>query len=396
MWKINEKKILALMLVLSMFLPFFQNTHAETLRYAVVSPTINVRNATSENGEIVYVIKTAGEYLILAESKDNTNKIWYKIKVSSNLSGFIASWVVDSIRISEKETPVSGKIAIIEPGVKIRLSPSLDGEIHQIVNELVEKQILTEIKDGENRTWYKILLNDGLYGWVASWVITVKAPKDEKKSASDKLIIAENINIRKGPGMGFDIVAHISTKVEARGIYEANDNEGKVWFLIRLPNNVEGWAASWVVDVKQYSENKKSITGKTARIEPIVNVREGPSTQAKIVKTITVTSEYPILSQGNDINGKPWYEIMMENNLKGWVASWVVEVKISGNGNETIEPLNMRSGPGTNYDKILEVPINTAFTILGYAFNSNKDVWYAVNLQQKNGWILGSQTKVSI
>lgn len=387
--------MITILALLSVMLPFFQTSFAETLRYAVVSPTINVRNATSENADIIFVIKTAGEFLILSESKDNQSKIWYKIKISSSVSGYIASWVVDSIRTSEKETPVTGKIAVIEPGVKIRLTPSLDGEIHQVVNELIEKQILAEIKDGENRTWYKILLSDGKHGWVASWVITVKAPNDEKKSASDKLIVAENINIRKGPGMGFDIVTHIGTKVEARGIYEALDTEGKVWYLIRLPNNVEGWAASWVVDVKQYSENKKTITGKMARIEPIVNVREGPSIQSKLVKTITIVSTYPILSQGNDINGKPWYEIKMENNLVGWVASWVVEVIISGNGNETTEPVNMRMGPGTNFDKILELPSNTPFVILGHAFNSNKDTWYAVKIQEKKGWIISTQTKVS-
>ena len=389
------KKLSCVCLCLIFFLSLFPVSFAETLRYVVVSPTINVRNAISQSADIVYVIKTPGEFLILGESKDNQGKVWYQIKINDTLNGFIASWVVDSIRTTEKETPVTGKIAIIDPGVKIRLTPSLDSEISQLVTETIEKPILSEIKDGENRTWYKILLKNGSFGWVASWVITIKTQTNEKKSATDKLIVAENINIRKGPGMSFDIVAHISTKIEARGIYEANDSDGKVWYLIRLPNNAEGWAASWVVDVKQYSETKKTITGKRAKIEPVVNVRLGPSTQAKIVKTITVVSEYPILSQGNDINGKVWYEIEMEKSLKGWVASWVVEVITEGIRNETIESVIMRNGPGTNFDKVLDLPANTPFTIQGTAFNSNKDMWYAVTISGKTGWILSKLTKVS-
>lgn len=389
------KKFSCFCLCLIFILSLYPTSFAETLRYAVVSPTINVRNATSQTADIIFIIKTPGEYQILGESKDNQGKLWYKIKIDEKLNGFIASWVIDSIRVSEKETPVTGKIALIDPGVKIRINPSLDSEISQVVTETIEKPILSEIKDGENRTWYKILLKDGSFGWVASWVITIKTPKNEKKSASDKLIIAENINIRKGPGMNFDIVAHISTKIEARGIYEANDENGKAWYLIRLPNNAEGWAASWVVDIKQYSDNKKPISGKRAKIEPVVNVREGPSTQAKIVKTITVVSEYPILSQGNDINGKIWYEIEMENNLKGWVASWVIDIKTEGTGNETVESLNMRNGPGTNFDKVLEIQANTPFTIQGMAYNSNKDTWFAVVISGKSGWILSRLTRVS-
>jgi len=48
----------------------------------------------------------------------------------------------------------------------------------------------------------------------------------------------------------------------------------------------------------------------------VVNVRKGPSTTAEIVKTITSNAEYPIVSQGSDINGKTWYEIQLDPTLK--------------------------------------------------------------------------------
>jgi len=97
---------------------------------------------------------------IISEHKDNENRLWYKIKIDNSIQGFIASWVVDSVIKQETETPVSGKKQC-GSGVKIRLQPSLDAEIDQIVNTTVEKIILAEIKDNENRTWFRIQLNSG-------------------------------------------------------------------------------------------------------------------------------------------------------------------------------------------------------------------------------------------
>jgi len=372
----------------------YRASKGETLRYAVVSPTVNVRNAISQTADIVYVIKESGKFLIVSESKDSEERLWYKIKINNSIQGFIASWVVDSVTKQETETPVSGKKAVLDPGVKIRLQPSLDGEIDQIVNTTVEKVILAEIKDSENRSWYRIQLNSGKMGWVASWVVTVKSISTEKKPATDKLIILENVNIRKGPGMQYDVVAYVSSHIEARGIVEDNDKDGKVWYLIKLPNNVEGWAASWVVEVKAYSDKKETVSGKKVIIEPVVNVRKGPSTTTDIVKTITIVAEYPIVSQGSDINGKTWYEIQLDPTLRGWVASWVVKVKSSTTENEIKETANLRSGPGTNFEKIAEVKGGRTFQLVGSAYNMNKDTWYAIQIDGKNGWIFGQLVNV--
>ncbi len=366
----------------------------ETFRYAVVSPTVNVRNAISQTADIVYVIKEAGKYLIMSESKDNEDRLWYKIKINETIQGFIASWVVDSVIKQESETPVSGKKAVLEPGVKIRLQPSLDAEIDQIINATVEKVILAEIKDNENRSWYRIQLNSGKMGWVASWVVIVKSINTEKKSATDKLIILENVNIRKGPGQEYDVVTYVSSHIEARGIVEENDKNGKVWYLIKLPNNVEGWAASWVVGVKAYSEKKETVSGKKVKIEPVVNVRKGPSTTTDIVKTVTVVAEYPILSQGTDINGKAWYEIQLDPTLTGWVASWVVKVMSITINNEVKDSANLRNGPGTNFEKIADLKAGRTFQLSGSAFNANKDTWYAIQIDGKNGWIFGQLVTV--
>jgi len=147
-------------------------SNAETLRYALINPVVNVRNATSTKGDVVYVIETPGEYLILQESKDAEGKIWYKIQISEDLNGFVASWVVDSVRTAEKETPIEGMVVVIEPGVKIRTRPSLHASIHYITRD-------QEVKTTVNGTKFK-LKDNSMPGLQAGWFKPKRQPQNKK------------------------------------------------------------------------------------------------------------------------------------------------------------------------------------------------------------------------
>lgn len=363
---------------------------SETLKYVVITPKVNVRNTPSLDAEIIYIIEDKGEFLITRETNDITGKLWYKIIIKEGLEGFVASWVIDRINIVETETPVKGKIAIINAGVRIRINPSTDSEIKKVVNERIEKTIIAEIKDSNGQFWYKINLDDGSSGWVASWVVEIKTEVGEKKTASTKLIIIEPIvNLRKGPSLKYDLVASVTSHLETRGIYESLDENGKVWYMVKLPNGVEGWVASWVVSVKEYSEDKTPVTGIIAVIEPIVNVRKTPSTEGEIITVINKRGEFQIINQANDVNGKIWYEIKLSNGT-GWVASWVIEVKNVQGGAETKDSVNVRKGPSTNYEKAFEIKANSSVSILGSAYTSSKEYWFAIQFQNKNGWVLSS------
>ncbi len=387
-------RIISIICILIITFPIFSafpfDVRGDTLKYAVVTPKINVRNAPSLSADIIYVIEERGEFLITRETKDTDGKLWYKVKINDNLEGFIASWVVDRIKTVQTETEVKGKIAIIESGVRIRTEPSTDSEIKLIVSERVEKEIYAEIKDSQNQLWYKIKLNDGSFGWVASWVVEIKANVENTKSASTKLIIIDPpVNLRKGPGLKYELVTAINSHLETRGIYEAKDEFDRIWYMIKLPNGVEGWVASWVVTVKEYSEEKTPVSDKVAVIDPIVNVRDAPSIDGKIITTISSRGEFQILYQGKDVNGKIWYEIKLSNGT-GWVASWVIQVKSKKGEAETNDSVNVRKGPGTNFEKLFEMPANSEVTILGSAYISSGEYWLAIQSQDKKGWVLSS------
>jgi len=378
-------------IIISSILPITSYVRSETLKYVVVTPKINIRNAPSLDASIVYIIEEKGEFLITRETKDTNGKLWYKIKIKENFEGFIASWVIDKIKTVQVETKVKGKIAIIDSGVRIRTEPSINSEIKQVVKERVEKEIQAEIKDSDNQLWYKIKLDDGSFGWVASWIVEIKAEIEDKKSASTKLIVLDPplVNLRKGPGLKYELVTAINSHLETRGIYEAKDENGKIWYMIKLPNGVEGWVASWVVTVREYSEEKVRISNKIAIIDPIVNVRDVPSIQGKIINVIRKSGEFQILYQAKDVNGKIWYEIKFSSGT-GWVASWVIQVKNQEGGTETKESVNVRKGPGTNYEKTFEIPASSPVNVIGSACISSGEYWLLIQTSGKNGWVLGS------
>ena len=81
----------------------------------------------------------------------------------------------------------------------------------------------------------------------------------------------------------------------------------------------------------------------------VANVRSGPGTNNEIVGTVYKDTEVDILETSGS-----WYKIKL-GNLNGWMSDTVLDIKISQNVIVTGEKVNLRSGPGTNYDILGQV-----------------------------------------
>jgi len=312
--KIHETRILPWFLCLTLFISGipFTSTYSETLRYAVVSPTVNVRNAISQTADIVFVIKEAGKYLIVSENKDSEGRLWYKIKINDSVQGFIASWVVDSVIKQETETPVSGKKAVLDPGVKIRLQPSLDAEIDQIVNSTVEKVILAEIKDNENRTWYRIQLNSGKMGWVASWVVKVKSTTSENE-------VKESANLRNGPGTNFEKIAEVTAGKTFQLLGSAFNANKDTWYAIQIEGK-NGWIFGQLVTIVNPKEIDVSKIGTKITLNAANTAAySGPSNQFTRKDIPKKDIEFTIIGVAVNHTAEAWFQVKQANAEDCWV-----------------------------------------------------------------------------
>lgn len=115
--------------------------------------------------------------------------------------------------------------------------------------------------------------------------------------------------------------------------------------------------------------------------EDIVNVRTGPGTSYDRVETLAKGKVVTILGEESG-----WYHISWANS-KGYVLCVYVAVNGAAQADATVtggSTINVRSGPGTSYDRIAMVGAGKRVAILG-----KEGDWYKISFDGKTGYILG-------
>ncbi|WP_445506335.1 N-acetylmuramoyl-L-alanine amidase [Niallia sp. 03190] len=127
-------------------------------------------------------------------------------------------------------------------------------------------------------------------------------------------------------------------------------------------------------------------SSQTVSSASIINIREGPNTDAAIIGQMEINTEYPIVQEQSD-----WIEINLHTGKTGWVASWLVSKSNSGDTSTTIQSqtgfvkengLRLRNGPGTNYLVINTLSKDSSVTIL----SENGD-WIKIETAVGTGWV---------
>lgn len=127
----------------------------------------------------------------------------------------------------------------------------------------------------------------------------------------------------------------------------------------------------------------------------VVNVRSGPGSNYDIVGTLLKDTRVDLLGSSGS-----WNKIKYAN-LQGWVASEFISAAAAGSSTPSKQiqvlngPINVRSGPGSTYDKLSSIDDKAIFMVLG-----EKDGWYQIKLSDGRlayvaGWLvqeLGANT----
>ena len=91
----------------------------------------------------------------------------------------------------------------------------------------------------------------------------------------------------------------------------------------------------------------------------VVNIRSEPGTSHEIVGTVYEGTEVTISQQQGD-----WYKISV-GNTSGWVSSSLITAQATARVTVTGTTVNLRSGPGTSYDKVGQVSQGETLILLG-------------------------------
>lgn len=149
--------------------------------------------------------------------------------------------------------------------------------------------------------------------------------KDVWEQATVVHIVAVT-NLRKGPGMNYDVVA----KAQAGDSYAVEGVDGD-WFKIKLAGGEQAYVANWVVktDVPEQIDPAGEGAELPAEIDPtptmvhivgVTNLRSGPGMDYSVVAKAQSGDTFSI-----DNSDGEWYRILLSNGRKAYVAKWVVK-----------------------------------------------------------------------
>ncbi len=99
----------------------------------------------------------------------------------------------------------------------------------------------------------------------------------------------------------------------------------------------------------------------------VVNVRSGPGSSYTIDGNLLQDTEVKIIDSQND-----WYKIS-KGSLTGWVSSSLIKITQEEQVKVIGDPVNLRSGPDTSYDKVGQANKGDILTLLG-----SSGEWYQV------------------
>ncbi|MDZ7330997.1 MAG: SH3 domain-containing protein [candidate division KSB1 bacterium] len=357
----------------------------------------NVRDGPGTNYAIIERLR-AGTPVIRVDKKNE----WYQVRLPSRRMGWIRE---DLLR----ETPNQ---MVTNDRVNLRMGP---GQVYQIITLLERNTPITVI--GEDGDWYQVRLNDGRTGWIrkdmvsfsyypgtssiqsldsefygsvdsySSDVATAQTARRDIPSAyvwgskpvrpaPVKITTTSAVNLRLGPSTDETVIKLLPAGTTVMRI----DKRGE-WYEVQTSDGTLGFAHE-----SGFASGQSKIYTATS-----ANLRYGPSTDYRVIRTLPEKTELTRLEQRDD-----WLYVQLASGEKGWVHKDLVGASkapspvpplktepVSGSL-ITTEEAKILQGPDETHPTVKIVKLNTELRSLSKYRN-----WYEVEtFDGQKGWIM--------
>ncbi len=404
-----------------------QNSNAKSGIIKVTGNVLNVRKTASTSAQKLYTVK-AGQTYYFTDVKTVSGEKWYYIKVNKNVSGWVLGKWATPIETNENTTSSakSGKLKVIVDILQVRQSTSTTSK-RLYTTKRDEEYSYSNVKTVDGVKWYYIKVNSSISGWVLGTMVSA-TPKDAlttiqttKKTTivtstdpngGTVTVAVDQLNVRESTSTSSKKL--FTAKRDAVYTYSKTQKvDGVEWYYIKINNSISGWVMGNYVTAKPNSTTAKSTkettkstqadsgktSGKLTVTAEVLNVRGDASAKAKIVTTVKKNTSYSFTNI-KTVGNEKWYYITVSSSKKGWVLGNYVKVTPEKETTQTSTKtgtltvigasVNVRSGAGTNYDKITTVKKDAKFT-----YTDTKNNWYCIKLSSgKSGWIIGDYVKI--
>lgn len=195
-------------------------------------------------------------------------------------------------------------------------------------------------------SWYRI----GRGQWISDMLISAQLLGLPEKSGT---VNTKSLNIRCGPSMYHQITGTLKSGDKINIFYQEGD-----WYYIG--NN------QWVN--KKFIHQDSEILRKGRVIPDVLNIRSGAGTNQSIVGKLKKNDLINILAERNG-----WYNIAVNQ----WVAASYISEIIIKKGKVNTSKLNIREGPGINFNIVGNLSGNEIINI-----EQEEGSWYAIGIDR--------------
>ena len=279
-----------------------------------------------------------------------TNEISVKI-YDENTTEVVTTETAPTQKIYVKKEPVDLLIKNVDIPLNVRAKPQHKSNlVCKIDNFYTSMYYYGDVQqglgsDGQMHNWYKIYVDDKTEGWVRSdLVISQNAnqpyPYESDNAGTDYIKFTNsNLNLRTQPTHYSELAGTITDcdtilhscfgELPANGL--GSDGQMHEWIKVIVNSRLQGWVRSDLImpiAVNTWCDTVfvKNVSGK-------LNVRSSPTHNSDLLGSVA-SSDINLYYYGNFAQGlgsdnklHTWLEILVSNDLKGWVRSDLVTPK---------------------------------------------------------------------
>ena len=285
--------------------------------------------------------------------------------------------------------------------VNVRKGPGLNYPVIFQVSrgDLLER--LASVKSISGDVWYKVYdFNRNKVAYIASWLVSNSGVSIAGKNADFTAEVTTDVlNARIGPGTAFKVIDVLSKGDEKHVTRIINRSDGETWYRYKENGEyfyIAGWFTKKVTpkNKPEKKTNDNVTTNLLAQALYYINIRQGPSIDYGKVGLITKGDPVSIVGVAKNSYGEVWIEVHY-NGVVGWSLSTLftisrlpnVDFSPIGGKASTLDYVNLRSGPSTDYAIEMVLAKDTNCSVVGVAQTDKNEVWYEVKVSGKLGWI---------
>jgi len=406
MKRINFLKILILLVLL--MLPA-GSIAAQTIGTVTTSEgsTLNLRKGPGTEYTSLKSLKDGTEVEILCYETDSSGSKWYKSAYSGTTGYLIARYVTVS-ETGQAQNPTEYPAYLkVTASVSLRKTMSTSGTKLAGLSAGTAVKAISRKTNSAGKVWYEIYLADGTHGYALASCFERITSASEIPEALTELEIAGRYGVttgtvvlRKGPGSSYSSLTKLSKNTVVEVLGEITPSK-TVWYHVRS-GDLEGYLSGLYLNADENAVMdmmEAFLTYPTAgKTTAAVKLRCGSGTGYEIVKRLTKDTMLQLVTERKAADGTLWYEAYLADGTHGFVKGSYVKTGVSGSaklmsagkgnrtGTVTAEDLNVRLGPGTEYETLGELAKGSNAVILGEATASTGKLWYLVEYGDMTGF----------